>query len=309
MSTSAKILADHVSPEGSRLTHVEVEFWRPVLAEVNTHRTHSRSSASSRAIPVGKQLAKVIADPAWPLVWACEQRGMSGGVELAGDDLDAAQALFEHVHEVTTRSISDYLRSAALVYGSEEAAKEHVLHKSLLNRLLEPFMWHTAIMAATDEGWRNFFAHRCSLFSNKAQPEMMALADAIYDAMQASTPTLVDYGEWVTPYMRPEDEKEILAYAHSAAAPGSPGQLRELRRQISTARCARVSYLTHNGVRDIRDDLRLFDATLMAEDPQHWAPSEFIATPHDPRLLLPHLGNFDGWDQYRHLLMRRAGKL
>lgn len=291
MSVSATILADSISPEGDRLIHVEATLWRPVLAELNTHRSHSRSSASSRAIPVGKTLAKVIADPAWPLVWASEQRGMTGGAELTGADREAAEALFAHVHQSTTVAISDYLRSAALEFGSEEAAKQHVLHKSLLNRLLEPFSWHTAILAATQDGWDNFFKQRSSYFSKKAQPEMMALADAIYDAMALSTPAPVEYGEWVTPYIR-DDE----SFTND-----------EERRQVSTGRCARVSYLTHNGVRDPAEDIRLFNQTLMAEDPQHWAPSEFIATPAYPSST--RLGNFKGWHQYRHLLMARAGKL
>jgi thymidylate synthase ThyX len=47
------------------------------------------------------------------------------------------------------------------------------LHKSLTNRLLEPFMWHTAIITATE--WDNFFWQRCDPM---AQPEMKAVADA-----------------------------------------------------------------------------------------------------------------------------------
>ena len=38
----AKVIADSVSPTGSRLTTVEAQFHRYILPEVNTHRAFSR---------------------------------------------------------------------------------------------------------------------------------------------------------------------------------------------------------------------------------------------------------------------------
>lgn len=52
MGFDAKILADSMSPDGVRLTTVEITFPRIILAELNTHRMLSKSSASSRAIPL-----------------------------------------------------------------------------------------------------------------------------------------------------------------------------------------------------------------------------------------------------------------
>lgn len=54
MKPSAKIIADSLSPQGHRLTTMEVIMHRFVLAEFNTHRVFSRNSASSRAIPAWK---------------------------------------------------------------------------------------------------------------------------------------------------------------------------------------------------------------------------------------------------------------
>jgi hypothetical protein len=67
MGYAARILADSCSPAGIRLTTFEVTYPRIVLAEFNTHRDFSRNSASSRAIPVEKQVAKVLADPFVPI--------------------------------------------------------------------------------------------------------------------------------------------------------------------------------------------------------------------------------------------------
>ena len=61
--TGARILADSISLTGKRLTTFEVVIPRIVLAEFNTHRTMSRNSASSRAIPVEKQIARVEREP------------------------------------------------------------------------------------------------------------------------------------------------------------------------------------------------------------------------------------------------------
>src|SRR6266576_1423871 len=72
-----KILADSISPENVRLTTFEVTFPRFILAEFNTHRMLSRNSASSRAIPLEKQLKKIEEDPFTPH-WTGEQKGMSG---------------------------------------------------------------------------------------------------------------------------------------------------------------------------------------------------------------------------------------
>ena len=49
---SAKVIADSVCPKGVRMTTMEIEYPRFILAELNTHRMLSKNSASSRAIPV-----------------------------------------------------------------------------------------------------------------------------------------------------------------------------------------------------------------------------------------------------------------
>ncbi len=73
-------------------------------------------------------------------------------------------------------------------------------------------------------------------------------------------------------------------------------------RAISVARCARVSYLTHEGERDVDKDLALHDK-LRAGDPPHASPFEHVAQ----ALATPEkVGNFAGWLQYRKLIAREA---
>ena len=50
---SAKVIADSIS-NGVRITSLQLHLPKFILAELNTHRVFSRSSASSRAIPTDK---------------------------------------------------------------------------------------------------------------------------------------------------------------------------------------------------------------------------------------------------------------
>lgn len=242
---------------------------RFVLPEFNTHRDFSRNSASSRAIPLDKQLQAVIDDPAFPFEWPCEKAGMQGGQPLAGAALEDAEDLYKGCYEAVVRAVEDYLE--------EHPEKDERLHKSVVNRLLEPFMWHTVIVSATR--WENFFKQRASPL---AQPEIRVPAEEMIAAYEASTPVELGEGEWHTPYIN-DDEAMLLPL--------------ETRKRVSVGRCARVSYLTHDGVRDPLKDVALF-TRLISEDPPHASPLEHVATPflsgHCP-------GNFDGWQQLRHV--------
>ncbi len=265
---SAKIIEDSISPDGVRLSTIEACIARSTLAELNTHRDFSRNSASSRAIPVEKQLERVKNDPFIPLHWGKNQPGMSADEELEGEEREEA--------------ITEWLTARDRAVESADELMKLDVHKQVTNRILEPFMWHTVIITATQ--WNNFFALRRS---SKAQPEIHAAADAIWDAMKASTPKYVDFGEWHLPYIQ-DDEREVLDLGDLV--------------QISSARCARVSYLTHAGVRSIDKDLELYQDLVT---PGHMSPMEHPATPveHHPNSFY---GNFKGWKQHRKFLPYEA---
>lgn len=275
-----KIVEDHVSPDGVRLTSVEVRTHRWTLAEWNTHRTFSRNSASSRAIPLETMIDRVAVDPAWPLVWPREQPGMSGGTELTGEDLEMAQALFGDCWFDIIENINLYIDRLTAKYGDD--AKAHRLHKSLVNRLIEPFLWHTMLISATE--WENFYRQRCA---PQAMPEFRIAAEMIRDALATSTPTKLNWFEWHTPYVGLNVDDDLLGIMD--------------RLKVSVARCARTSYLTHDGIRDIKKDIELYEGTLANYG--HWSPLEHVAICLPREWEEAHFGNFvKPWHQMRHFV-------
>ena len=258
MDGSAKVLADSLSPRGKRLTTLEVTFPRYVLAEFNTHRMFSRNSASSRAIPVSKQLERILSDPFVGDHWGSNQPGMQAGSELEGEAREQAIEAWRAA-------------SRAAVRAAEKLATLGV-HKQRTNRLLEPFMWHTVIVSATE--WSNFFALRAH---KDAQPEIRDAACAMRDAMNNSTPVVLAPNEWHTPLILPDEDFSL-----------------EDKIKISVGRCARVSYLTHDGVRDPSKDIELYDRLI---EGGHMSPLEHVARPITDDDF--QFGNFVGWWQHR----------
>lgn len=283
----AKIILDSITEAGDRLTTMEICFHRYVLAEFNTHRAFSRNSASSRAIPIEKQLAKIREDTAFPIEFGSNQSGMQAGPPLTGKELEHAMAAWGEA------------RDSAVEHAEKMLALG--VHKQVTNRLLEPFMWHTAIVSATD--YKNFFGLRNNVL---AQPEIHELARLMVDAYDNSEPTLLQPDEWHTPYIHcAEDAEQWLAkgwFGNSLAEDLVP-----VLKKVSAARCGRVSYLTQDGKRDLEKDLELYDR-LTSADPAHASPLEHVATPnaHNVQplvncpLRLPKVGNFVGWTQLRH---------
>ena len=82
MSINARIIADSITEQGSRLTTMVAKFPRFILAELNTVRMFSRNSASSRAIPSSKMMERIKNDPAMPVSWGANQKGMQAGQEV-----------------------------------------------------------------------------------------------------------------------------------------------------------------------------------------------------------------------------------
>jgi len=166
------------------------------------------------------------------------------------------------------------------------------VHKEIVNRLLEPFSWHTVIVSSTE--WNNFFAQRCSPL---AQPEMQVVAEKIRDAMKASKPLRVEHGEWHLPFISASD----VALAEEVSRKTCLHPQTVLRR-VSVARCARVSYLRHEETRSMEQDLELY-AKLVDAEPPHASPLEHVATPVAPDDPVNYGGNFRGWRQLRHMVI------
>lgn len=248
MSYDVKILA-HSIAAGVPLITVQATYPRIIHSELMTHRVFSRNAASSRAIPVEKSIERVLKDPFIPEAFAKNVRGMQAGEAL--DDAAAAEA-----REIWLRACSDAAHRAG------QLARLGV-HKHWANRLLEPYSWITTVITATE--WANFFALRCH---PAAAPEFQKIAGMIYEAIRQDDPVELAPGEWHLPFVDP-----VIFDAY-----GEPDENKERKLPIETqvklsvARCARVSYLTHDGKRDIEADLALY-TKLVDASPRHLSPA------------------------------------
>ncbi len=268
----AKVLADSVSEAGHRVTTMEVTGHRFILAEFNTHRAFSRNSASSRAIPYAKMREKALSQTAYPVSWPAEQRGMQGGAELDADTIEWCELSWDRAVRAAVDE-ADYLHDKGV-------------HKSVISRLIEPFVGHTIIVSSTD--YSNFFAQRSH---PDAQPEIRVLSEAMEAALAASEPRILKANEWHRPLISCEDELDVRTRCQ-----GDQIQVDKFLNQISAARCGRVSYLTHDGKRDHSADIDLYNK-LTNHVPMHASPLEHVATPGKPKR-----GNFTGWVQLRQLV-------
>jgi hypothetical protein len=272
MATSARVLADSIPHPNlrrlKRITTLEVTFPRFILAEFNTHRVLSRNSASSRAIPPEKQIARIRDGDYFVPTFGSRVKGMG-----QGDDLSHAQ---QRLLRLEWRE--NALRAADRV----EYLIEHGSDKSHANRLLEPFLWHTVIVTATE--WENFFALRDH---EAAQPEIRETAQVMQRAMQDSEPVYLNAGDWHLPLVS-DDERADEPETDWAA--------------VSAGRCARVSFDTHDSYEDPADSLeRASRLSTMG----HWSPFE-----HPAQLTLEprdDWGNFTApWLQYRKMFKGEA---
>lgn len=144
-----------------KIATFKVTMPRYILAEFNTHRVFSRNSASSRAIKAEKMRKMVKDNPFIPIAWQADHTGMQGTEYIAnetgrgGDEARLVvgwQTAIEHA-----------------IYDAEWLS-DYGLTKQLVNRVLEPFMWHTVLVTSTE--WENFFNLRCSQYKLPAPFEL-----------------------------------------------------------------------------------------------------------------------------------------
>jgi thymidylate synthase ThyX len=295
MGIEATVIADSVSSDGKRLTTLQVKFHRFILPEVNTHRVFSRNYSSSRAIPTAKLIEQIETDPATPLHLGKNKPGMQASEELSEENKESALLdWFDAAY-----SAAEYMQNLA----------DLGVHKQVVNRIGEPFMWSHGVISSTE--WSNFFELRCH---SDAQPEMQSLANAMAEAIDKSTPVLKDHRlihSWHLPYVNEgeiEHWKTLLETSLSLDKnhPYSIDLLYFLPK-VSAARCARVSYLKHDGSSSkVAEDIELFNR-LAKSRPMHLSPLEHQAIPdfkiesNSPGLWAHpnYHGNFKGWSQFR----------
>ena len=266
MTYSCRILADSQGPNGIRLTTVEATYPRFVHSELMTHRVFSRNAASSRAIPIDKMIEQVEQNPAMPVWWGRNQSGMQAREELNEAEKLAARCTWLAARNEAVLKARELQRIGA--------------HKQIVNRLIEPWMWITVLISSTE--WENFFALRTH---EDAQPEIREIAQMIEASLISTEPRHLQQDEWHLPLT---DDIALLKAQFSD----------EDIRMISVGRCARVSYLTHAGVRDPKADLAL---AQKLQESGHMSPFEHVAQAMH-KINRSFDGNFQGWLQFRKLL-------
>jgi hypothetical protein len=277
-------------------------------------------------------------NPFIPIAWQKHHKGMQG-VEYITDDIGIAGC------------ISEWLQARNNAVTQAKRLSYYSATKQLCNRLLEPFMYHKVLVTSTE--FENFFNLRCPQYVNndniifkskkdyiknsnwegsnvvtdldwlkinKGQSEihMMALAEAMYDAYNESTPKELKVGELHIPYNDNFDNEQLAELMQFSPE----GTVEDLKIKIATARCARLSYqtLAKESKIDYSADIKLHDALLKSG---HFSPFEHCAKAMTNEEYIENVkglrnqdkgfdwmsqsslgwcNNFRGWIQYRYLI-------
>lgn len=221
-------------------------------------------------------LAANIREPAFPIFWGKNQKGMRADEEIADNSI---------VKYIWQRAMEQAVGSARILH-------EQGLHKALVNRIIEPFTHMVCLVSATE--WDNFLELRDH---PDAEPHIQMLAREIRKCLEDESTIQTLYpGEWHLPFVQSED--------HNTLADNI---------KLSVARCASTSYKTVDGFDMTLDRAIALHDKLVSSKPIHASPAEHVAQADDygeeyhdglgagwehPN----QHGNFVGFCQYRHIL-------
>ena len=195
---SAKIIADSISQGNIRITTYELEFPRFLLPQFNTHRLFSRNAASSRAIPVKKQIELVKENPAMPIHWGMNEPGMSASEEC--DEYVATPFPWTDDNGREIWLVDGLRRDEAWLEARDraveiaEAFANAGYHKQIVNRILEPFAHIKVVLTSTE--FDNFWWLRNH---PDAQPEIHELAKQMLKALGEFEPVELGLDDWHLP--------------------------------------------------------------------------------------------------------------
>lgn len=275
----ARVVADSISPAGIRLVTFEVEFPRFILPQVLTHRLLSRNTASTRAVPTQKTIERVRENPTKPLHWGKNRPGMQAYEEcnsrvVLGMFQESVAGMFEQVNVSVTREQAwDY--AAAVMCDVSEELSNSGYHKQVAGRLIETFQSTKMVISATE--FCNFFWLRRD---KDAQPEIKELADRMWEAMEASEPQQLEYGEWHLPYVHTyrDEISGALDYvsSHKIVYENEDFLTLEQAQKVSVSCCAQVSYRRNDT--SLEKAEKIYDM-LVTSRPVHASALEHCATP------------------------------
>lgn len=264
---SAKVIAHSIAPNGEELITFEIELHRFILPEFNTHRLLSRNFQSSRAVPIEKMIEQVRNSPAMPVHWGKNQAGMVAETELSLDTLVMDVNYMDGTYQSTLEQA--WLNAARQAAGTAEMFNYAGVHKQIVNRLLEPFMKTKGVVTATRKAYEAFFKLRCH---KDAQPEIKLLAERMREALNASNPEALRYGEYHLPYCN-DLVLSMSMYANKQ-------DLIKDKVKISTSCCGQVSYRKLDD--SLSKALKIYDMLNLPidgkypEEPPHFSPTEHI---------------------------------
>lgn len=242
----AKVIEDSIF-KGVRLTSLKLKFPRFILPEILNHRSQSRNSASSRAIPTNRMIKEMLNST--PITFKKNCPGMFSLEELDKEIQEKCKYIWNEAQQDAIKHVEKLI--------------ELGVSKETVNRLLEPFSWTTMIMTSDERAWKYLLELRKNY---DVQPEFQYLAKLIENALNCSKPVERCYH---LPFITDEEKSNIN--------PNVIGDMMTYFKQ-STARCARVSYSSDfNDKRfepsSLEDDLKLFKK-LSESNPPHLSPLE-----------------------------------
>ncbi len=331
----AEIVGHSLSPQGDELISVLCTFPRIILAEVNTHRMLSKNTSSSRAIPFNKMVESVQNDPFIPIAWQKHHSGMQGNeyiidegqIRLCNNNwLNARDNAVSNAHllsikgatkQLCNRLLEPFMWTTMLITSSKEGwenffslrcpsytfhndinyhfkSKKDVIAfgKSVGDTKIEyPDGIEVEMEDLAELDWMK-------LNLGQAEIHMMALAEAIWDSVNESTPRQLHSGQWHIPF-----EDKICDFNITLS--------NEELVKISTAMAAHTSYTIVGGeaVKSYEKWIELHDK-LIASEPPHSSPLEHTAQvptqyEYDMALKGEEKGwfyNLKGFKSYRYII-------
>ena len=282
----AAVLAKSVNvhqPELKPIVTFLIDFPRFILPEFSTHKMLEKNGASSRAIPVAKQIERVLNNPVIPIHFGKNQAGMVAESEI--EDTKEAERL--------------WVKASSEAVALAEALNSQKVHKQVVNRLLEPFSMMRMVVTGTE--WDNFFWLR---LHKDADPHIAELARVMLHAYQQTESVGLDEECWHVPFFdRGYWTPDIHGYYGTTAQEAI---------NHSMSCCAQTSYRKLDMSEGKAEDII---TKLFGGDRNHSSPATHQAHPlnytngvdqptvtHKSRNGDLWSNNLRGWGQYRTLI-------
>ena len=283
ISAQTILRSQHSQRPDKILSTLLLTYPRFIHAEFMTHRQLSRNASSSRAIPFKKQLEAMLDNPAVPLFWGQNQKGMQAGEPVDADTRRTAEA--------------EWIAGMYQAVETAESLHSLGLHKQIVNRIIEPYTHIKVLVSATE--WSNFLALRDH---PDAEPHIQLLAQEIRKELdREDNIQTLEPGQWHLPFVGPVHEIMTQRLTVSDFI------------KKSVACCASTSYKTVDGFDMTFERAIALHDKLVGSTPLHASPAEHVAyaDEYDSAKLLfdqnpwkePKIhGNFEGFVQYRKTL-------